>query len=60
MDIAKLSTDMATLKTDSAHGMKMMKKALEQVETTGQNIIDMIDSVSTPAINDGKSLDIRI
>lgn len=59
MDIAQLSMDMSAYKADSAQGMLMLKKAKEQMQVQGENLVDMIES-STVQVNDGKSLDVHI
>ncbi len=58
--IVSLGNAMSSYNTSSSHGMIMAKKAIEQTEIQGANILEMIESIPTPQVNDGQSLDIRI
>lgn len=46
MDIARLSTSMATAQTASAFSVAMLSKSLDAVEVTGGEITKMIDSAA--------------
>ncbi len=59
MDIVGAANQMSAIDTKSSQGMLMLKKAKDQMETQGANIVEMIKS-SEVAINDGKSLNIRV
>ncbi len=58
--IVNLGNAMSAYNTSSSHGMIMAKKAIEQTEIQGDNILKMMESIPEPAVNDGQSLDIKI
>jgi translation initiation factor 2 alpha subunit (eIF-2alpha) len=43
MDIAAIATGIANMKTQQSVGISMMKKALEQTEQTGEQLVEMMD-----------------
>ncbi len=61
MDIAKLSTNLSTNKAQEGASISMLKKAKDMMEQQGAQLSEMLEAIPTaPAVNDGKSLDIRI
>ncbi len=44
MDIAAIATGISNMKNFQGVGISMMKKALEQVEQTGEQLTEMIDA----------------
>ena len=46
MDIAGLSTAMSSAKTNDAFGVAMLAKSLDQAETTGGQVVGMIDAAA--------------
>lgn len=57
MDIARLSMDMAQTKTYSSVNIAMMKKAIEQTEQVGENLVRMMQQAAvTPP---GSTVDLR-
>lgn len=63
MDIAELSIAMSTINTQSAYGVAMLSKSLDQVSSMGDQITSMMDTAGmelsvNPAI--GSNIDIRI
>ncbi len=48
MGIAALSMSMADTKLTRSVGVSMMKKAMEQVEQTGEQLIELMETVEVP------------
>ncbi|MBD5507061.1 MAG: putative motility protein [Lachnospiraceae bacterium] len=46
MDIAGLSMAMSTAKTNDAYGVAMLAKTLDQAETTGSQVVGMMDAAA--------------
>lgn len=46
MDIAGLSMSMAQINTQSAFGVAMLSKSLDQVSSTGSQIVGMMDAAA--------------
>ena len=46
MNIAGLSTAMSMADTQSAYGVAMLSKSLDQVSSTGNQIVEMMDSAA--------------
>lgn len=46
MDIAELSMSMAQINTQSAFGVAMLSKSLDQVSSTGSQIVGMMDAAA--------------
>lgn len=44
MDIATLSMNLSTINTESAYGVAVLDKSLEQAESTGKQLVDMMDA----------------
>ncbi len=63
MDIAALSIAMATVNTQSAYGVAMLGKSLDQVSSMGDQITEMMDTAGMELSvnpNLGANIDIRI
>lgn len=63
MDIAGLSVAMSTVNTQSAYGVAMLSKSLDQVSSMGDQITGMMDSAAMELSvnpNIGSNIDIRI
>lgn len=63
MDIAALSVAMSAVSTQSAYGVAMLSKSLDQVSSMGDQITGMMDSAAmelsvNPEI--GSNIDIRV
>lgn len=63
MDIAGLSVAMSTASTQSAYGVAMLAKSLDQVSSMGDQVTEMMDTAAmelsvNPAI--GANVDVRI
>lgn len=63
MDIAELSIAMSAINTQSAYGVAMLSKSLDQVSSMGDQITSMMDTAGmelsvNPEI--GSNIDIRI
>lgn len=46
MDIAGLSMAMSSAKTNDAYGVAMLAKTLDQAETTGSQVVGMMDAAA--------------
>ena len=46
MDIARLSMAMSTAETNSAYGVAMLSKSLDQASSTGAQIVGMMDAAA--------------
>ncbi|MDE5938909.1 MAG: YjfB family protein [Lachnospiraceae bacterium] len=46
MDIAGLSMAMSSAKTNDAFGVAMLAKSLDQAETTGSQVVGMMDAAA--------------
>ena len=46
MDIAQLSMAMSTANTQSAYGVAMLSKSLDQASSTGDQIVGMMDAAA--------------
>jgi hypothetical protein len=46
MDIASLSMAMSSAKTNDAFGVAMLAKSLDQAETTGSQVVGMMDAAA--------------
>lgn len=44
MDIAALSTALSAVDTQSTYGVAVLGKSLDQAETTGQQLVEMLDT----------------
>ena len=63
MDIAALSVAMSTVSTQSAYGVAMLSKSLDQVSSMGDQITGMMDSAAMELFvnpNIGSNIDIRV
>ena len=63
MDIAGLSIAMSTISTQSAYGVAMLGKSLDQVASMGDQITEMIDTAGMELSvnpNVGANIDIRV
>ncbi|MDE7188306.1 MAG: YjfB family protein [Lachnospiraceae bacterium] len=63
MDIAALSVAMSTVNTQSAYGVAMLSKSLDQVSSMGDQITGMMDSAAMELSvnpNVGSNIDIRL
>ena len=63
MDIAALSVAMSTISTQSAYGVAMLSKSLDQVSSMGDQITGMLDSAAMELFvnpNIGSNIDIRV
>lgn len=63
MDIAALSVAMSTISTQSAYGVAMLSKSLDQVSSMGDQITGMMDSAAMELSvnpNIGSNIDIRV
>lgn len=63
MDIAGLSVAMSTVNTQSAYGVAMLSKSLDQVSSMGDQITGMMDSAAMELSvnpNIGSNIDIRV
>lgn len=63
MDIAGLSMAMAQVNTQSAYGVAMLSKSLDQVSSTGSQIVGMMDAAAMELSvnpNIGGNIDISI
>lgn len=63
MDIAGLSMAMSSAKTGDAYGVAMLSKTLDQAESTGSQVVGMIDAASMErAVNPhiGQNFDMRV
>lgn len=63
MDIAALSVAMSTVNTQSAYGVAMLSKSLDQVSSMGDQITGMMDSAAMELSvnpNIGSNIDIRV
>lgn len=63
MDIAALTVAMSTVNTQSAYGVAMLSKSLDQVSSMGDQITGMMDSAAMELSvnpNIGSNIDIRI
>lgn len=63
MDIAGLSVAMAAVNTQSAYGVAMLSKSLDQVSSMGDQITGMMDTAAMELSvnpNVGANIDIRI
>lgn len=63
MDIAALSVAMSTISTQSAYGVAMLSKSLDQVSSMGDQITGMMDSAAMELFvnpNIGSNIDIRV
>lgn len=58
--IINASTAMSAYQTSTSHGMIMAKKAKEQMELQGENLVKMMDSMEVAPVDAGQSLDVRI
>ena len=46
MDIARVSMAMSTAETNSAYGVAMLSKSLDQASSTGAQIVGMMDAAA--------------
>ncbi|MCM1262336.1 MAG: YjfB family protein [Butyrivibrio sp.] len=46
MDIAKLSMSMSAVQTNTAYGVAMLSKSLDAVSSTGEQLVNMMDSAA--------------
>ena len=46
MDIANLSTSLSKASTINSWGTALLSKSLDQAKTTGDNLVEMIDSAA--------------
>lgn len=63
MDIAALSVAMSSVSTQSAYGVAMLSKSLDQVSSMGDQITGMMDSAAMELSvnpNIGSNIDIRV
>ena len=63
MDIAALSMSMSTVNTQSAYGVAMLSKSLDQASSTGEQIVCMMDAAAMErSVNPyvGSNIDISI
>ena len=63
MDIAGLSIAMSTISTQSAYGVAMLGKQLDQVASMGDQITEMMDTAGMELSvnpNVGANIDIRV
>ena len=63
MDIAALSMSMSTVNTQSAYGVAMLSKSLDQASSTGEQIVSMMDAAAMErSVNPyvGSNIDISI
>jgi hypothetical protein len=63
MDIAALSVAMSTVSTQSAYGVAMLSKSLDQVSSMGDQITGMMDSAAMELSvnpNVGSNIDIGL
>ena len=63
MDIAALSIAMSTVSTQSAYGVAMLSKSLDQVSSMGDQITGMMDAAAMELSvnpNIGANVDIRV
>ena len=63
MDIAALSVAMSAVNTQSAYGVAMLSKSLDQVSSMGDQITGMMDSAAMELSvnpNVGGNIDIRV
>ena len=63
MNIAGLSTAMSMVNTSSAYGVAMLSKSLDQVSSTGGQIVEMMDAAAMElSVNPhiGSNIDISI
>ncbi len=63
MDIATLSVAMSTVSTQSAYGVAMLSKSLDQVSSMGDQITGMMDSAAMELSvnpNVGSNIDIGL
>ncbi len=63
MDIAGLSMAMSSANVQSAYGVAMLSKSLEQVSSTGGQIVEMMDAASMElSVNPhiGSNIDISV
>ena len=63
MDIAALSVAMSTVNTQSAYGVAMLSKSLDQVSSMGDQITGMMDSAAMELSvnpNVGSNIDMRV
>ena len=63
MDIAELSVAMSTVSTQSAYGVAMLSKSLDQVSSMGDQITGMMDSAAMELSvnpNVGSNIDIGL
>ena len=63
MDIAALSISLSTVNTQSAYGVAMLSKSLDQVSSTGEQIVGMMDAAAMErSVNPyvGSNIDISI
>ena len=63
MDIAGLSNAMSTISTQSAYGVAMLGKSLDQVASMGDQITEMMDTAGMELSvnpNVGANIDIRV
>ena len=63
MDIAALSMSMSTVNTQSAYGVAMLSKSLDQASSTGEQIVGMMDAAAMErSVNPdvGSNIDISI
>lgn len=63
MDIAALSVAMSTVNTQSAYGVAMLSKSLDQVSSMGDQITGMMDTAAMELSvnpNIGSNIDIRV
>ena len=63
MDIAALSVAMSTVNTQSAYGVAMLSKSLDQVSSLGDQITGMMDTAAMELSvnpNIGSNMDIRV
>lgn len=63
MDIAGLSVAMSAINTQSAYGVAMLSKSLDQVSSMGDQITGMMDTAAMELSvnpNIGSNIDIRV
>mgnify|MGYP002513349471 CR=1 FL=1 len=63
MDIAALSVAMSAVNTQSAYGVAMLSKSLDQVSSMGDQITGMMDGAAMELSvnpNIGSNIDIRV
>ncbi|MDD3241143.1 MAG: YjfB family protein [Lachnospira sp.] len=58
MDIAGLSTAMSTASVSNDVGVAVLKKSLDTLDTTGDNMVKMMEASVTP--NLGQNIDYSI